>query len=58
MLQILEAYGIPKIIIHTIAPTYKDTFAKVTSPDGDNAELFEIKKGVLQGDSISVYHYT
>ena len=45
MLQILGAYGIPKIIIQTIALTYKDTFAKVTSPDGDT-ELFEIKKGV------------
>ena len=49
MFQILDAYGIPKIIIQTIALTYKDTFAKVTSPDGDT-ELFEIKKGVLKGD--------
>ena len=43
MLQIIEAYGIPTITIQTIALTYKDKFAKVTSPDGDT-ELFEIKR--------------
>ena len=43
MLQIIEAYGIPTITIQTIALTYKDKFAKVTSPDGDTA-LFEIKR--------------
>ena len=43
MLQIIEANGTPKNIIQTIVLTYKDTFAKVTSPDGDT-ELFEIKR--------------
>ena len=54
MLQILYAYGIPKNIIQTIALTNKDTFAKVTSHDGDT-ELFEIKKGVLQGDTLAPF---
>ena len=49
MLKIFEAYDIPTITIQTIALTYKDTFAKVTSP-GRNTELIEIKKGLLQGD--------
>ena len=43
MLHIPESYVIPKIIIKTIALTYKDTFANVTSPDG-YTELFEIKR--------------
>ena len=35
MLHILEAYGIPEVIIQTIALTYKDTHAKVITPDGE-----------------------
>ena len=54
MLKIIEAYGIPEIIIQTIALTYKDTFAKVTSPDGDT-ELFEIIKGVLQCNTLAPF---
>ena len=54
IIQILEAYDTPKIIIQTIALTDKDTFVKVTSPDGDT-ELFEIKKRVLQGDTLAPF---
>ena len=43
MLHILEAYGIPEVIIRTIALTYKDTHAKVITPDGET-ENFEITK--------------
>ena len=41
-------------MIQTIALTYKDTFAKVTSPDRD-IDLFEIKKGILQGDTLAPF---
>ena len=35
MLKILQAYGIPQIIVDAISRMYQDTKAKVTSPDGD-----------------------
>ena len=54
MLQILEAYGIPDKIIQTIALTYKNTHAKIITPDRET-ENFEITKGVLQGDTLAPY---
>ena len=54
MLQILKAYGIPDIIIQIIALTYKNTHAKIITPDGET-EHFEITKGVLQGDTLAPY---
>ena len=56
MLQILEAYGIPDIIIQIIEltyKTYKNKHAKIITPDG-KTEHFEIIKGVLQGDTLSL----
>ena len=54
ILNILEAYGIPEVTIQTIALTYKDTHAKVITPDGET-ENFEITKGVLQGDTLAPF---
>ena len=54
MLQILKAYGIPEQLTNAIAEIYKDTKAKVISPDGETEE-FEILAGVLQGDTLAPY---
>ena len=54
MPHILEAYGIPEVIIQTIALTYTDTHAKVITPDGETKN-FEITKGVLQGDTLAPF---
>ena len=54
MLHILEAYGIPEVILQIIALTYKDTHAKVITPDGETKN-FEITKGVLQGDTLALF---
>ena len=35
MLLILKSYGIPYNIIQAIVLTYKDTYAKVITPDGE-----------------------
>ena len=34
MLRILKSYSIPHNIIHAIALTYTDNYAKVITPDG------------------------
>ena len=54
MLKILRAYGIPSQIVEAIGSMYKNTMAKVISPDGET-ELFEILAGVLQGDTLAPY---
>jgi hypothetical protein len=54
MLRILKAYGIPDQLVDAIAIMYKDTQAKVISPDGET-NLFEILAGVLQGDTLAPY---
>ena len=54
MLSILKAYGIPDQLINAIANTYKNTKAKVITPDGET-EVFEILAGVLQGDTLAPY---
>ena len=53
-MQILRSYGVPEIIVNAIEQLYKNTFTKVLSPDG-LTEQFEIKAGVLQGDSLAPY---
>ena len=54
MLKILQAYGIPRIIVDAIGSMYQNTKAKVTSPDGDT-KLFDLLAGVLQGDTLAPY---
>ena len=51
MLRILKSYGIPHNIIQAIVLTYKYTYAKVITPDGET----EITKGVLQGDKLAPF---
>ena len=53
-MKILEAYGIPTNIVKAIKDMYTNTRAKVVSPDGET-ELFEIKAGVLQRDTVAPY---
>ena len=54
MLKILAAYGIPNELLNAIDILYKDTRAKVVSPDGET-EYFNIVAGVLQGDTLAPY---
>ena len=50
-------YNYIEIIVRAIEVMYTDTKAKVLSPDGET-ELFDILAGVLQGDTIPLYHST
>jgi len=54
MLKILTAYGIPGELVDAIGTMYKNTFAKIISPDGET-DTFEIMAGVLQGDTLAPY---
>ena len=54
MMKILEAYDIPHNLIKAVSKMYENTRAKVISPDGDT-DFFEIKAGVLQGDTLAPY---
>ena len=54
MLKILKAYGVPPRLLKAIASMYKDTFAKVLTPDGETA-WFELLAGVLQGDTLAPF---
>ena len=54
LMEILRAYGIPNRIVSAIEILYEDTKAKVLTPDGET-DLFEIKAGVLQGDTLAPY---
>ena len=54
MLQILLAYGILRLIVNVIGVTYKNTTARVKSPDG-NTDFFPILAGVLQGDTLASF---
>ena len=54
MEQIPLAYGIPKETVDAIMMLYKNTKAKVRSPDGDT-EFFDILAGVLQGDTLAPF---
>ena len=54
MEQILLTYGIPKEIVNAIMMLYKNTRAKVRSPDSDT-DFFDILAGVLQGDTLAPF---
>ena len=54
MIKILQAYDIPPTLINAISRMYENTRAKVISPDGET-KFFEIKAGVLQGDTLAPY---
>ena len=45
-MAIMEAYGIPPQIIKAVNTMYKETEARVLSPDG-NTDFFQIQAGVL-----------
>ena len=47
MFKILKAYGIPPRLLNAIITMYKNTKARIVSPDGET-EFFEILTGVLQ----------
>ena len=54
MFKILKAYGIPPRLLNAIITMYKNTKARIVSPDGET-EFFEILTGVLQGDTLAPY---
>ena len=54
MIRILESYGILNNIIHAIDLTYKYTYAKVITPNGETEHL-HISKGVLQCDKLAIF---
>ena len=54
MIKILKAYDIPPKLLAVIEKMYENTRARVITPDGET-ELFEIKAGVLQGDTLAPY---
>ena len=54
MEQILLAYGLPKETVAAIMMPYRNTKAKVRSPDGD-IDYFDVVAGVLQGDTLAPY---
>ena len=54
LMEILKAYGIPLETVNAISLLYKNTTAKVISPDGDTS-FFQIHAGVLQGDTLAPY---
>ena len=53
-MKILKAYGIPDELVRAIEILYKDTRAKVISPDGET-EYFDIVADVLQGETLAPY---
>ena len=55
MMTILKAYDIPTRLLAAIYTLYKNTMARVLTPDGET-NLFEIRAGVLQGDTLAPYH--
>ena len=54
MMKILKAYDVPTKLLSAIENIYENTRAKVISPDGET-DYFEIKAGVLQGDTLAPY---
>ena len=54
MEQIRLAQGLPKETVAAISILYRNTKAKVRSPDGDKG-YFDIVAGVLQGDTLAPY---
>ena len=54
LFKILAAYGVPQKIVELIKLMYKDTKARVVTPDGES-DLFDILAGVLQGDTLAPF---
>ena len=54
MTKILKAYNIPPRMLSAINLLHENTKARVITPD-DETEYFEIKAGVLQGDTLAPY---
>ena len=54
MMKILKAYDVPPKLLAVIEKMYEDTRAKVITPDGET-DFFQIKAGVLQGDTLAPY---
>ena len=54
MIKILSAYGIPDELVKAVSLLYKNTRAKILSPNGDT-EFFDTLAGVLQGDALAPY---
>merc|ERR1711867_237609 len=54
MMKILQAYGVPPKLLGAIGKMYENTRARCISPDGET-EFFEIRAGVLQGDTLEPY---
>ena len=54
MMKILRAYGVSEKVISQINAMYTDTTAAVKSEDG-TSDFFEIKTGVLQGDTLAPF---
>ena len=52
LMEIPKAYDIPLETVNAISLLYKNTTAKVISPDGDTS-FFPIHAGVLQGDTLN-----
>ena len=54
MLEILKAYDVPPNMLAGIKAMYRNTRAKVITPDGET-DWFEILAGVLQGDTLAPF---
>ena len=54
MFQILEAYGIPSIIVEAIKLIYEHSAAQVITPDGETP-YFDILAGIFQGDTLAPF---
>ncbi len=54
MLKIPKAYGIPDRLVRAIAGVFRNTRARVLTPDGLTEEV-HIHSGVLQGDTLAPY---
>ena len=54
MFSILEAYGIPPMIVQAIKLIYENSSAQVLTPDGETS-FFEILAGIFQGDTLAPF---
>ena len=54
MMTLMKAYDIPTRLLAAIDTLYKNTRARVLTPDGET-NLFEIRVEVLQGDTLAPY---
>ena len=54
MIELTRKHGVPNKLVDAIDQLYKDTYASVLSLGG-LTEQFEIKTGLLQGDTLAPY---